>query len=85
MACVKDRFLPPPKVDIFAAGFVCKARSRLNSQRAGSSCVRLQQATTGESWAMISKYIAVHQPRAVMLENVVVLGPVIIPTTPTSD
>lgn len=58
------------KVDIFAAGFSCKARSKLNCNRAAADCVQNGTACTGETFSHLAAYISRHRPRCVLLENV---------------
>ena len=62
---------------LFVAGFVCKARSRLNassSQNVG--CVQAASASTGKSFKSVADYITKHRPLAFTLENLVTLNQV---------
>ena len=62
-------------VDLYAAGFICKARSKQNSNRSGPATVRSEKESTGTSWAEIKGYIESHQPKSVILENIVQWAP----------
>lgn len=64
-------FAQLPKVELFAAGFVCKSRSKLNSKAAEHrGCVQRGTDLTGESFAATGAYIRAHRPSLVFLENV---------------
>ena len=53
-----------PKVHFFAAGFVCKSRSKLNAQAsAHRGCVQKGTELTGESFAATCAYIKGYRPQ----------------------
>ena len=56
--------------DLYIAGFVCKARSRLNSKASqNKGCVQAGAASTGKSFRSVAEYIKKHRPAGVVLEN----------------
>lgn len=57
--------------DVFIAGFVCKARSRLNVNASSArGCVQHGTHSTGASFSMVSAYVSKRRPGLVILENV---------------
>lgn len=70
---------------IFIAGFVCKARSKLNPKSAGNlGCIQKESESTGVSFSLVAAYVKAHRPTCVVLENVIPLAQ-IVPETGISD
>lgn len=64
------RLIIMPGVHIYIAGFVCRARSRLNGKsHQNKGCVEAGTASTGRSFKAVIDYVVKHRPRAVVLEN----------------
>ena len=61
-----------PAVDMFASGFSCVSRSKLNANRKKNlHCVQAQQGETGATYAGTVGYIRTYSPEMIILENVV--------------
>ena len=71
----QERVVRLSKLLLFTAGFICKARSRLNnSASANKGCVQRETESTGVSFRETWEYVKQHRPRVVLLENVVALA-----------
>ena len=61
-----------PAVDVFASGFSCVSRSKLNNHRKRNlNCVQTKQGETGTTLSGTVGYISTYAPAIVILENVV--------------
>jgi site-specific DNA-cytosine methylase len=69
------KFCKLTRVMIYVAGFVCKARSKLNSSRhLNVGCVQAGSQKTGKSFSEVGDYVEKQRPPACVLENVPDLG-----------
>ena len=69
---ITGRHEPVPAVDLFLAGFVCKAVSTMNNDRHSyGACVEHGIGETGDTFSGVRQYVERFRPKMVMCENVI--------------